>query len=281
MKKYIKLIRVKHWIKNFLIFVPLFCSLSFSGTSIISTIISFFSFSLGASFIYIINDIRDVDKDRNHPKKKNRPIASGAVKISTAYIIAILILLLSLGLNSLANMSIINNSLWFLLAYLIINIGYSFGLKNVAILDVVLLASGFVIRVYYGAAIINVEVSKWLFLTILNASLFMGFGKRQKEFLVKGEVRKVLESYSKDFVDKFMYICLTLTIVFYSLWAIEQTQKYMFLSIPLLMIVLMEYSLTVEKSDEGDPTTILLSNKGLMATSFIYILFMILIMVVL
>lgn len=281
MKKYIKLIRVKHWIKNGLIFLPLFCSFTFSKANIISTILAFFAFSFMASFIYIINDIRDVEKDRNHPRKKNRPIASGAVSVKKAIFVATFLIIASLGINFLATKTLFSTALGFLLTYLIVNVCYSFGMKNIPIVDVALLTAGFVIRVYYGAAIIGVPVSTWLFLTILNASLYLGLGKRKKELKIKDEVRPVLKNYNENFINNFMNICLTLVIVFYSLWTMEQTNTILYLSVPLLIVLFMQYMLFMETSDEGDPITLLFQHRSLMITALFYALFMIVVMIIL
>ncbi len=281
MMNYIKLIRIKHWIKNGLIFLPIFFSQSFTKENIISTIVAFFAFSFMASTIYIINDIKDVKKDRNHPKKKNRPIASGKVTIPNAIILAILLFISSIILNYFATKVLFTSALICLLAYLVINLFYSFGAKDIPILDIAILATGFILRVYYGAFIINVPVSNWLFLTILSASLFMGLGKRKKELKIKEEVRKVLKEYNENFLNSFMNICLGLLIVFYSLWTMEQNISYLFLSIPMLIIILMQYMLYMENSDEGDPITILFQSKPLIVSVLIYLIFMILVMVVL
>ena len=270
MMNILKLIRIKHWIKNILIFLPLIGARMFKMDSIYDCILAFFSFSFLSSFIYIINDLRDIEKDRMHPTKKNRPLASGKIKKGVAIIIAFVLLCLSVAINTYVNGSLLNSSFYFLLAYLLINLGYSFGLKNVAILDVALLAAGFIIRVYYGASIINVEVSNWLFLTVLNASLFLGLGKRKKEFTQSKDSRKVLDSYSENFLDKFQYMNLSLTIVFYSLWVVEQNIKYLFLTIPLILIIFMRYCLIIEKSDEGDPTTVIYKDKLLLSLCFLY-----------
>lgn len=270
MKEYLKLIRAKHWIKNLLIFIPLVCAKMLDFANVRDCIFAFFSFSFLTSVVYIINDIKDIEKDRMHPTKKKRPLASGKIKKSTAIVIAIVLFILSFSINSLINNSLLNSSLYFLLAYFIINLGYSLGLKNVAILDVALLASGFILRVYYGASIINVEVSNWLFLTILNASLFLGLGKRKKELINSKNTRKVLENYSENFLDKFQYMNLSLTIVFYSLWAIEQKVNYLYLTIPLIIIIFMRYCLDIENSNEGDPTTILYKDKVLLGLCAIY-----------
>ena len=214
---------------------------------------------------YIIHnkgDIKDIEKDKQHPRKKLRPLASGQITKNRAIIIAILLLILSIITNLFITKSIFNLSLYFLLAYIIINISYSFGLKNIAIIDIILLASGFILRVYYGASILNIEVSKWLFLTIMSASLFLGLGKRKKELLTNKNTRNVLKEYNEEFLDKFQYLNLSMMFVFYSLWTLEQKNEYMYLTIPLLIIIFMKYSLIIEKSGEGDPTTILYQNKA-------------------
>ena len=274
----LQLIRVKHWVKNILIFIPLACSGLINYNNVLNCIIAFFSFCFASSFIYVINDIKDIEKDRLHPTKRNRPLASGKIKKSTAICIAVLVLILSISTNTLINNNIFNISFYILISYIIINIFYSFGLKNVAIVDIILLASGFILRVYYGAAIINVEVSDWLFLTILSASLFLGLGKRKKELMTSEKSRKVLQEYNEAFLDKFQYVMLGLTLVFYSLWVIEQDIKYLTFTIPLIIVVFMRYCLIIEKSNEGDPTTIFYQDKPLILLCIIYGLAMILLL---
>ena len=256
MKKYIELIRAKHWIKNLLIFIPLICSGFINAENVLNLIIGFFSFSFISSFIYIINDIKDIEKDKLHPRKKKRPLPSGKITKKRAILISIILLIASLSFNYIIYKEILNVSFYLLLAYMIINILYSMGLKNIAILDIILLATGFIIRVYYGASIINVPVSDWLFLTILNASLFLGLGKRKKELINNKDSRKVLKEYNEAFLDRFQYISLGLMLVFYSLWTIEQDIKFLSLTIPLLIIIYMKYCLIIEKRNECDSTTI-------------------------
>lgn len=279
MKDYLKLIRVKHWVKNLLIFIPIICAGLISKDNVISCIKAFFAFSFACSFVYIVNDLRDIEKDKLHPRKKNRPLPSGKIKKSTAIVIAIVMIILSIIINYFINNTFLNNSLYFLLGYVLINMVYSMGLKNVAIVDIVILASGFVLRVYYGASIIAVDVSSWLFLTIMSASLFLGLGKRKKELIHNKDSRKVLKEYNEAFLDKFQYLSLALTIVFYSLWTIEESIKYLYLTIPLLIIIFMKYTLNIEKNDEGDPTTILYQDKSLLVLCLIYGITMLLFLV--
>ncbi len=274
MKEYLKLIRVKHWIKNILIFIPLICSGKLCLNNVYTCIGAFFAFSFASSFIYIINDLKDIENDKKHPKKKLRPLASGKIKKNVAIIIAILMIVLSLSINLLISDSL--TSLYFLIGYIIINLFYSFGLKNIAIVDITLLAAGFVLRVYYGASTINVDVSSWLFLTIMSASLFLGLGKRKKELIHAKGARQVLKAYNEAFLDKFQYLSLSLTIVFYSLWTIEQSIKYLYLTIPLIIIIFMKYCLNIETTDEGDPTTVLYQDKSLIVLCLLYGIIMVL-----
>ena len=279
--EYLKLIRIKHWIKNFLIFVPMLCARVINLNNIYVIILGFFSFCFASSFIYIMNDIKDIEKDKLHPVKKNRPLASGKITKRNGIILSVIMLVISLALSILAQKKIISSSLIILLSYIVINIFYSFELKNYAIIDVVLLTAGFVLRVYYGAALLNIVVSSWLFLTVMSGALFLGLGKRKKELINHKDVRTSLEEYNENFLDKFQYTCLSLTLVFYSLWAMEQDIKYILYTIPMVVTIFMRYCLVVEKNTEGDPATILYSDKILMGLCVIFAAFITLIMVVL
>ena len=278
MKKYVELLRVKHWIKNLLIFLPLIGAYDFFTDSIWKISLAFFAFSFMASFVYIMNDFVDIQKDKNHPRKKNRPIASGKISLTSATFISIFMIALSILFNFLATGSLLNASLGVLLLYLVNNICYSFGMKNIPILDVSLLTAGFIIRVYYGAFVVGTPVSSWLFLTVLSASLYLGFGKRRKEFNASEEVRPVLKYYNKRFIENFMNITLTLVIVFYSFWTMEQDNVFLYISIPMLIVIFMQYMLFMETGDEGDPVTVLFQHKSLMITALIYVIYMMVIM---
>ena len=278
LKDYIKLMRVNHYLKNFLIFLPIVFSCQiFNVSKFFICIIGFISFSLLASAIYCINDIKDVEKDKAHPVKKNRPIASGRISRKEAIIFAIILIVLSFLLNILIffitkDLKSIVISVGIEFLYLILNIFYSFGLKNVPIVDVVILVSGFIIRVFYGAEITGIYVSNWIYLTVMMGSFYMGFGKRRNEVIKQGEKsREVLKKYNQDFLDKFMYISLVLTIVFYSLWCIDGDtiarigNEYIVWTIPLAFIILMKYSLDVEGNSFGAPVDVILKDKGLIA----------------
>lgn len=279
--QYIKLMRIKHYIKNVLIFVPLFFSGQiFQNNKLIICTVAFISFCLLSSAIYCINDIKDVENDRNHPIKKNRPIASGAISKKSAIIFMSILFILSILTYTVPAIILKQFNmllLLFELLYFILNICYSMGLKNIPIVDVVILASGFVIRLLCGACVTDIPISNWLYLTIMTGAFYLGFGKRRNEIIKQGEKsRNVLKKYNQEFLDKFMYACLILSIVFYSLWCIDTTtidrigNNYMIWSIPLLLIIFMKYSLNVENNSFGDPVDVILKDKILMLLILIF-----------
>lgn len=271
--KYLKLMRVKHYIKNLMIFIPLlFSGRLFETKLLLETIIGFIAFSLMASVIYIINDIKDVEKDKKHPIKKNRPIASGKISVKQAYMLVVILLIMIILIYCLSPINKISSLI--ILVYLFVNISYSYGLKNIPILDVVLLVIGFIIRIIYGAFLGGIEVSNWLYLTILVFSFFMGFGKRRNE-LKKNDTkgREVLKNYNYEFLDKIIYMFLTLFIAFYSLWAMSIPSNYMIYTTFFVIVIVLKYSLKLESDSFGDPVDMLLSDKILLAICVVYAIF--------
>ena len=280
MKKYLKLLRVKHYIKNFLVFLPLFFSQNLINTDkILISITGFILFSLVSSIVYIINDMKDIEKDKKHPLKSKRPLASGEISIKKA--VAIIILLFFIISCLIVFISQFNTNLFMsiilLSIYLILNIAYSFGLKNFPLIDIIILSFGFVLRVLFGGAIISVNISSWLYLTIFSISFYLGLGKRRNEYIkhTDKDTRTVLKFYNKDFLDKNMYMCMSLAIAFYALWAKDYNNIIILWSVPLVMIMAMKYSFNIETKDsEGDPTEIILKDKVLILLGFIYVILM-------
>jgi len=281
--KYLKLMRIKHWLKNGMIFLPLFFSGKlFNVDLLLEASIAFFVFSFVSSVVYINNDINDIDKDRNHPIKKNRPLASGAVGVKCAKGIECILLLISIVLLALL-FQLQNNIFVFIipLLYLILNVLYSKGLKNIPIIDVIILVSGFVFRVMYGGVVTGVEVSKFLYLMIIFGSFYLGFGKRRNEIIKSGNSsRKVLKYYNKEFLDKNMYVCLSLAIISYALWCVDPGtvarigNDYIFWTIPIVMIIFQLYSLDIEGNSYGDPIEIVLNNNKLLFSVLLYVVIM-------
>lgn len=282
MKNYLKLLRIKHWLKNGLVLLPLFFGKNiFNLNKIFFVLIAFIIFSFISSIVYIINDINDIEADRNHPKKKNRPLASGKVSIKNAILVLILLMILSISLiiylyHKTTNIFIILIPL----LYLILNILYSTKLKHIPIIDVAILVSGFVLRVYYGGIASNIEISSWLYLMIMFGSFYLGFGKRRNE-MKHNNTRKVLKYYNKEFLDKNMYVSLGLSIISYSLWCVDPLTKlnissnYLVLTIPLVMMIFQKYSLIIEGDSDGDPIEVILNDKLLIFLIIMYLIIMI------
>lgn len=283
---YLKLMRPKHYIKNFLIFLPLLFSgklLDFSN--ILKTLGGVICFSLIASSIYIINDIKDKDKDRKHKTKCNRPIASGKISVKNAIIFMVVLLILVTVLVIAMNFSIL--SIGFLLLYFILNLVYSLGLKNVPLIDIIILVSGFVIRVLFGASILSITVSNWLYLTVMALSFYLGLGKRRNEIMKTGSnTRKVLKYYTKEFLDKNMYMFLSMTIIFYSLWTsdvdiVSKSNNLLIWTVPLVIVICMRYSMDIEGESDGDPVEVIMHDKVIISLVFLYALSLITILYIL
>lgn len=280
MRKYIKLLRMHHYMKNALVIAALACSGQiFDPAKLYSCLIGFAAFCTLSSAVYIFNDIRDLDKDRLHETKKDRPLASGDVSLRSAKIIGLVLVCASFVLNALVFR--ITSTVW-LAVYLVLNILYSLGLKNVPLVDISILVAGFVIRVLYGASIAEVSVSNWLYLTVVAFSFMLAFGKRRNEIINGGgaETRSVLKHYSEGFLDKSMYMCLGLTNTFYALWTMDSStishyrSDYLIFTVPIVLIITLKYMMDIESDSDGDPVEVLLHDKILLGLCTAYLLVM-------
>lgn len=279
-QNYLKLIRVKHYIKNLLIFIPLiFSGLYKNSFNFFITVLGFVLFSLVSSIVYVINDICDIEKDRLHEIKKNRPLPSGKVSIKEAYLIIVFLSLICLILIFVIyeNTSIYAVILPFV--YVLINILYSKWLKDVVLVDVIVLVIGFLIRLFFGSLLISTFVSNYLYLTVMAGAFYLGFGKRRNEIIKNSDKsRNVLKYYNRDFLDKNMYVCLALTIVFYSMWATDPlviskiNNNLLIWTVPIIMLIFFEYSLVIESGSYGDPVEVVINNKEILWTILFYIL---------
>ncbi len=277
MKHYLKLMRVHHYIKNCLVFAALACSGQlFNPQKLTSGILAFIAFCMISSVVYIINDIRDKEKDRKHPTKCKRPIAAGTVSVRNAWILAVALFAVAMLCNYLTYHL---SSTLLLALYLILNLAYSFGLKNVPIVDVSILVAGFLIRIMYGAFVTEIAISNWLYLTVIALSFYFALGKRRNELkrIGDGETRKVLKAYPINFLDKNMGMCLTLANVFYALWSMDEktmsfyNNSYLIFTVPIVLLITLKYSLDVEGESDGDPVEVLLHDKTLIALCALYL----------
>lgn len=283
--EFLKLIRIRQWVKNFFVFTPLFFAGVFTDeAAIINSIIGFLCFSLTASAVYIMNDIKDVEFDRLHYKKKNRPIASGKITVIYAIIISFIFIFAAFFLQ---NYFLPINSVYPLITYLIINLFYIFFLKNISILDILLISSGFVLRVIYGAMIISVGASSWIIFTTFCLAMFLGFAKRFKEFSEENpeKTRVSLKYYSRDLLDRLLSISCGATIISYALYTVDVSKflekpEFIFTNFFVIFGVFRFLQIIYIENKGDDPTEILIKDKlftlniFLWLFSSIYILFL-------
>ena len=281
----IKLLRPKHWLKNLLVLVSIvFAGRLFEPGLLAKAMVGALAFSFASSAVYVLNDIRDAEADRRHEIKCHRPIASGEISAAAGVGIMAACLMLAFLLNFAAT-GLRPGPLLLLCAYLAVNIGYSLGLKNIPFVDIMLLVSGFVIRVYYGAAVIDNYVSSWVSLSVMALSFYMSLGKRRNELIKagpEGATRQVLRYYSFEFLDKFMYLCLTIAIMFYALWSVDgevvarfHTDKIVW-TVPIVIMLMMKYSADIESDSHGDPVDVITHDKMLLVLMIIYAIVMLL-----
>lgn len=233
MKAYLKLLRVEQWVKNLFVFIPLFFSGKiFETTQLFETIFSFIIFSFTASSIYIINDYSDIESDRVHPEKCRRPLASGAISVGRAKLVLVGLVISTIGLIISLSDIFGYNVLKFgavISSYFVMNLAYTFRLKHIAIVDISIIAVGFVLRVLAGGYATGIVVSQWAIILTFVLALVLAVGKRRGELVntqLSGNTRKALDGYNIQFADIVLSISVTLAIVSYIMFVISpETQK--------------------------------------------------------
>ena len=278
LKALLKTMRPRQWIKNgFIFFALIFDRQLFMTEPFLRTVVGFFLFCLVSSAVYLFNDIADVEADRNHPEKKNRPIASGKLPIRVAWMSALLLAFIAIPLGYWL-------SPYFALilaAYLVINLLYSRWLKHVSILDVLIISSGFVLRVAAGVALIYpVErFSPWLYMITILFSLYVGLGKRRAELnlLAQGASahRRVFEGYTLPLLDQYITIVSGMTIVAYSLYTFSAPNlpenHSMMLTIPFVVYGIFRYLQLIQIGHAaGSPDEVALKDRPLQITVLLW-----------
>jgi len=263
------LMRPHQWIKNFFVFAPLIFTGKFlEYYAAIDTVITFLLFSVTASGVYIINDLKDMEADRAHPRKrKTRPLAAGWLEPRQAILLLILLYsLLVVGCVFYAQL------IGVLSLYLLINVFYTYVFKFLPVIDIFCIASGFVLRVYAGAAVLDVPVSAWMFITTLSLALFLASIKRKQELAYTKTVsRKVLKYYTADLIDKYAVMSATAALLFYSLFVLTVNQQMVY-SVPFVIYGIFRYLYVVEVDGLGEsPTKILLQDPQLISTVVLWI----------
>ncbi|WP_229860156.1 UbiA prenyltransferase family protein [Candidatus Sulfurimonas baltica] len=267
------LFRVHQYIKNLFIFMPLLFSFSyFNAENNLNTFIAFVLFSILASSIYIFNDLMDVDEDRAHPIKKNRPLASEKVSEKTAKLLILLLSVFSLSISF-----IFYTQLFVvLLIYFILNILYSTKLKHIAILDIFIIATGFVLRLFAGSAVTGIELSMWIIIMTFLLAIFLALAKRRDDVLLSllgQETRKNIDGYNLEFVNAAMVLMAGVVVVSYIQYTIspEVIQRldtnYLYITSFFVILGVLRYmQITFVEQDSGSPTKVVIRDRFLKLT---------------
>lgn len=259
----IQLLRPHQWLKNLMIFFPPFLggTLLTQGMAVKGAI-PFIAFSLASSAGYLINDLMDRESDLNHPRKSNRPLASGAISVKIAKILAVFLaasaITVALSVNTIFTALV--------LAYLSVSVAYSCCLKNMPVVDLFCIATGFLFRLMAGGEVFDVRVSEWLFLSVLLLALFLSAGKRLSEKQMLADTaddhRKVLAHYPEGFLDGVLFMTGSAVLVTYTMYTLSH--RTLLYTVPLCCFGLLRYILRVKAGLNGDPTESLLRDPWLL-----------------
>ncbi len=289
----VKVARPVHWIKNIALFAAIFLSgMLFDKGQLNLVVQAFIAFCFATSATYVINDLLDAKRDRLHPIKKNRPIASGSlpfpIAILEAIFLAVTALFISAGLNSLLFLLI--------LGYLAMQILYSLGLKNIAIVDIVIIAAGFVMRVYAGAFVINAHLSVWFLLCVISVALFLASGKRRAELnLIGGDnpaTRKSLGDYKKELLNSYVTMFANASWMSWALFTFFESpkatlpfwlvlaelsrtttiNKLLMFTIPVTIFGIMRYESLIFENRTETPEKLLLTDKSLIISAGLWVI---------
>ena len=279
-KQIAELLRVQQYVKNVFIFAPLFFALEFGNLELLlSTVVAFVAFSLAASGVYLLNDCLDIAQDRQHPSKKNRPVASGLISIRFA--IALSAFLMAAGGMLMAWLSIQGAGI--VGAYVLLNVAYSLLLKHIAVLDVAIIATGFVLRLFVGSAVTGIELTFWIVVITFLLALFLALAKRRSDVLLflntGAKTRKVIDGYNLRFLDSAMAIMASVVIVSYILWTTSTEiiqklhSKYLYLTALFVILGILRYmQITLVDENSGSPTEILWKDRFIQLNSVCWVL---------
>lgn len=280
---YLRVLRPHQWVKNLFIFAGIVFARQLGDmNAVLMTVLGFFCLSFASSAVYVFNDIRDVEEDRLHPRKRNRPIASGAVSVGTATALGI-----GIGLLGLVGSYLLNPAFCFLVAaYLVLQAAYILFFKHVVLLDVLTIAIGFVLRAVSGAVLIGVEISEWLVLCTFTLCLFMGFSKRQCELNAMTENggkkadshRKTLAYYTPLLITQLTTVSAGIAVISFMLYAVDDRTvtkfgtHYLAYTLPLVVYAVFRFALLVETKQVDGPTDVMLKDRPFQATLALWLI---------
>ena len=268
------LMRPHQWLKNVFVFAGLLFSPNWRDGALLGPIFTAFAaFCCASSLVYIINDWRDRASDAQHPEKRLRPLASGAIPLGIAFALAVALLLSSLAL-ALGNPTLLT----LLLIYVMLNLAYSWGLKHVPVVDVSIIASGFMLRLLAGTLAVGIPPSRWLLLTGLFIALYLGFSKRRAEsFHAEALQRHVMQHYSASLLDTYMSVTMTATLITYSLYATSPETlslhgERLVYTVPVVIFGMLRYAFQVQRGRGEDVARDLLRDPWILLALVLWLL---------
>jgi 4-hydroxybenzoate polyprenyltransferase len=275
-KELIVSMRPRQWYKNLVIFIGIVFSLNLLNFNLwIDAVAAFAVFCALSGSVYLINDTLDIEKDRNHPKKRLRPVASGKLKPAHAMVFALSIIITVIGIAYLINILFLGAAITFFLLILI----YSVFLKHVIIVDIMIISTGFVIRAVAGCLAVGVLISPWLIICAFLLALFLGIGKRRHELVLLGEKsgdhRKILDSYSTEMLDQMINITTSALIMSYSLYTFFTGKIFIMLTIPFVFYGIFRYIYLVHTENFGGEPEMLFKDKGMLMSVVLWVLLVI------
>ncbi|MDR2235362.1 MAG: decaprenyl-phosphate phosphoribosyltransferase [Chryseobacterium sp.] len=284
MKKYLKLLRLEQWVKNLFVFVPLFFSGNITNVDLLTkSIFAFVIFSFTASVVYILNDYNDIEADRKHPEKRRRPLASGAISKSKALGILTALIIADIALVCIAQLYF-HEPLWkfsaIIAAYFVMNLAYTFKLKHIPIIDIFIIALGFVFRVLAGGYITGIKISEWAILLTFLLALVLAIGKRRGELInaqVSGKTRRALDGYNVQFADITLSISVTLAIVCYLMFTLspevqERFHERVFYTVIFVVFAFLRYlQQTLVYNRTESPTKIVYRDRYIQITLVLWV----------
>lgn len=278
MHSILKLLRPHQYIKNLFIFAPMLFSFVFVFENFIATLIAFILFSLTASSIYVLNDLVDIKEDQQHPKKKNRPLASGKVSPKSAKLLIVFLATIAFVPAFFFN----TKFFMVLLIYFCLNIAYSLYLKHITVVDIFIIASGFVLRLFAGASVIDSPLSMWIIIMTFLLALFLAVAKRRDDVLLANEgkeTRKNIDGYNLEFVNAVMVFMSGVIVVAYILYTVSDgvTQRlhtqHLYLTAFFVILGIMRYmQLTFVEQNSGSPTKVVLKDRFLQITILFWLI---------
>ena len=278
MKDIITLLRPHQYVKNLFVFMPLIFALNLNLSGFTETALVFVLFSMLSSSVYVINDYCDIREDRRHPTKKNRPLASGAVSIKSGFILSGV-----LSSSSLVAAYFLNSELLFvLLFYFLLNIAYSYKLKHIPVVDIFVIATGFVLRLFAGASVTNTHLSMWIVIITFLLAIFLALAKRRDDVLLsmKGHnTRKSIDGYNLEFVNASMTLMAAVVIVSYLQYTVSAevigrigSDNLFFSAFFVILGILRYMQITFVEGKSGSPTKIVLKDRFMQISILLWLI---------